>query len=124
MATVTPTLSKVSDQDDSTIMASWALTTTNLDGAPFEFPQWGNRCWSVGGGTWGGAVLALQGSNDGTNWFALSNAAGGAAATLNADGGKSTIETPRYVRPFLSTPGAGAAITVILCAVRQQPLRL
>ena len=124
MATVTPTFTKVADQDDGVLMFSWALTTANLDGAPIEFPQWGNRCWSVGGGTWGGATLAFQGSNDGTNWFPLSNAAGGAAATLSADGGKSTIEVPRYVRPFLSTPGAGAVLTVVLCAVRQQPMRL
>jgi len=124
MATVTPTLTKTSDQDDSTILASWNLTTANTDGSPFEFPQWGNRCWTVGGGTWGGATLTFQGSNDGVNWFGLSNAAGGAAATLAADGGKATIETPRYVRPNLTTPGAGAVITVQLLAVRQQPLRL
>lgn len=123
MATVTPTLAKVGDQDDSAVLFTWALTTANTDGSPLEWTQWADRCFQAVG-TWGGATLTIQGSNDGTNWFSLSNAAGAAAATFTADGGKSIIELPRYVRPNLTTPGAGATVAVTLLARRAQPLRL
>lgn len=123
MATVTPTLTKVGDQDDAAILLSWALTTANTDGSPVEWTQWADRCFTAFG-TWGGATLTIQGSNDGTNWFTLSNAAGATGATFTADGGKSIIELPRYVRPNLTTPGAGATVSVQLLARRQQPLRL
>lgn len=123
MATVTPTVTKVGDQDDSAVLFSWSLTSTNTDGAYVEWVQWADRCFQAAG-TWGTATLTLQGSNDGTNWFTLSNAAGGTAATFTADGGKTVIELPRYARPNLTTPGSGAAITVTLLGRRAQPLRL
>lgn len=123
MATVTPTLTKVGDQDDSAILLTWALTTANTDGSLIEWTQWADRCFQAAG-TWGGATLTIQGSNDGSNWFTLSNAAGAAAATFTADGGKSIIELPRYVRPNLTTPGTGATVSVTLLARRSQPLRL
>lgn len=123
MATVTPTVTKVGDQDDSAVLFSWALTTANTDGSPLEWTQWADRCFQAVG-TWGAATLTIQGSNDGTNWFTLSNAAGATAATFTADGGKTIIELPRYVRPNLTTPGSGASITVTMLGRRAQPLRL
>lgn len=123
MATVTPTLtSQVSTQDGSVVMASWDLTTANADGSPIQYVEWADRTWQAVG-TWGGATLTFQGSNDGTNWFGLTNAAGGAAATLSANGGLATVELPLYVRPNLTTPGAGATVTVKLCARRATPMR-
>jgi hypothetical protein len=123
MATVTPTLSKPGERDDSAILMTWALTTANTDGAPLEWIQWADRCFTAVG-TWGGATLTIEGSNDGVNWLPLSNAAGGAAATFSANGAKSIIELPNFVRPNLTTPGAGATVTVQLLARRAQPLRL
>lgn len=123
MATVTPTLTRVGDQDDAVMLFTWALTSTNTDGSLVEWTQWADRCFQAVG-TWGGATLTIQGSNDGTNWFTLSNAAGAAAATFTADGGKAIIELPRYVRPNLTTAGTGATVSVTLLARRAQPLRL
>lgn len=123
MATVNPTFSQPNDcNDDSVKIISWALTTANPDGAPLELGAWADRTWQAAG-TWGGATLTFQGSNDGTNWFTLSNAAGGTAATLSANGGLATIELPRYVRPNLTTPGTGATVTATLCARRANPMR-
>lgn len=123
MATVTPTFSRdVSGRDDSVLLVTWALTSTNTDGSPMEFVEWADRTWQAVG-TWGGATLTFQGSNDGANWFSLTNAAGGAAATLSANGGLATIGLPRYVRPSLTTPGVGATVTVTVCARRATPMR-
>lgn len=122
MATVTPTVATFDEQDQTAKLFTWVLTSTNSDGTPMLWFQWADLCWQASG-TWGGATLALEGSNNGTVWFPLSNAAGGAAATFTADGGKTVIERPVYVRPNLTTVGAGATITVTCAARRSQQLR-
>lgn len=112
----------IAGRDNSVVLCTWPLLTANPDGTPFEMPEYADRTWQATG-TFGGATLAFQGSNDGTNWFPLSNAAGGSAATLTAAGGVATIELPRYVRPNLTTAGTGATITVTLLARRATPMR-
>lgn len=120
MATVNPTITKPNDRDDL-VLASWAITTANLDGLKVEFGQWADRCFTASG-TWGGATLAIQGSNDGTNWMTLNIASSG-TATASADKAMQIVETPRYVRPYLTTAGSGAVITVMMLARRSHPLR-
>ncbi len=125
MATVNPTLTSRLQigGDDSCVLFTWALTSTNTDGLPIEWTQWSDRCLQFVG-TWGGATLTMQGSNDGTNWFTLSKAANGNDFTATADGGEQVIETPRFFRPNLTTAGVGASISVLLLARRNQPLRV
>lgn len=124
MATVGYTSQEdVGSNDGSVLTFSWTpLTSTNTDGAPIRSTQWADRYFTATG-TWGGATLSIEGSNDGTNWFTLSNAAGGTAATFTANGGKSIIEIPQFIRPNLSTAGTGASITVLLTARRVNPMR-
>lgn len=108
--------------DGSMEMYRWTITTANFDGAPVSQPEWADRTWQANG-TWGGATLIFQGSNDNVNWFTLTNAAGGLATSLTANGGMSTIELPLFVRPFLSVVGAGATVTVTLLMRRATPMR-
>lgn len=123
MATVTPLFQRdIQPNDGSVILVSWALTTADFDGARVEWTQWSDRCFQAAG-TFGGATVTIEGSNNGTIWFPLSNAAGGATATFTVDGGKQIIELPRFVRPNLTVVGAGATITVTLLARRQQPIK-
>ena len=123
MATVTPTASRdVGERDGSSISWSYAITTANPDGAPMEWSEWADRTWTASG-TWGGATLTIEGSNDGVTWFPLTNASGGAAATFTANGCKTVVETPRFGRPNLTVVGAGATITVILHARRNTGMR-
>ena len=110
------------DQDGSSKLFTWALTTADPTGDQVEWVQWADRAFQANG-TWGGATLTLQGSNDGTNWETLSNAAGGTAATQTANGGKAVIEVYRYARPSLTTPGTGATVAVTLHVRRAQPMR-
>jgi hypothetical protein len=125
MTTVANTVTtEVGSGDGSLLLSTWThLTSTNTDGQPITGAEWADRTWQAQG-TWGGATLTFQGSNDKTNWFSLTNAAGGAAATLTANGGLATIELPLWVRPNLTTAGAGADITVTLLMRRAQPLRV
>ncbi len=123
MATAVITRSmEVGSADGSIIKLSWPLTTANADGASFQLPEFSEICFTATG-TWGGATFAVEGSNDGTNWVALSNSAGGAAATATADKAITIVERPLHIRPKLTTAGSGAVITVIALARRPTPLR-
>lgn len=107
----------VGPRDGSMVLITWPLTTADHTGNSFEFSNFADRTWQASG-TFGDATLAFEGSNDGTNWFALTNVASGSAATLTAAGGLSTIELPRYGRPRLSTVGSGASIAVSMLGRR------
>ena len=119
MAASTPTINNnVQPGDGSVILSTWNLTTADPSGGAFEWAQWADRCFQAVGTNWGGATLAIEGSNDGSTWFTLSNAAGGTAATFTADGGKQILEVPRFVRPKLTTAGTAAVVAAILLARR------
>jgi hypothetical protein len=99
---------------------TYTLTTADPAGDAFEYLQHVDLCFQAVG-TWGGATLTAQGSNNGTDWFSLTNASGGAAITFTADGGKQSIERPRFIRPNLTVVGAGATVVVTVMA-RRNPL--
>jgi hypothetical protein len=119
-----PTQIETSEGDKSTVLVTWNLTTAAPDGEPIEMSQWADRTFQADFTTVGGAILTIEGSNNRTKWAPLSNAAGAAALTFSADGMKSSIELPRWVRPNLTTVGAGAVVAVTMMARRQQPLRV
>jgi len=124
MATVNPVYNNtIEDQDRSVKVLSWTLTTADNDGAWAELPSFGIQTWQAVGAAWGTATLALEGSNDGINPFPLTRINPGTPVTFTANGGVSTNENPRYVRPRLTTPGTGAIITTSLVAIRATPVR-
>jgi hypothetical protein len=119
MATVVPTIkpnSELPAPKGAILQASWALTTANADGRGVPVAGFKNFNWQGVAGTAGGATLAFEGSNDGTNWYPLTKVGGSTAATMTASGGAETNEHPLYVRPNLTTPGTGAVWTVTLVA--------
>ena len=122
MTTVTPTYNSARGGNGSVKEWVFAITTANLNGSPIEFPDWYDRVW-VATGTFGSATLAIQGSADGTNWVTL-NDVNGNAATLTADGHRHVQATPRFMRPFLTVAGSGAAITVTCLARRPTDIRV
>lgn len=64
-------------------------------------------------GTFGGTVV-IQGSNDGTNWFTLTDQNAQSLSYTGAGGGL-IAENPRYIRPAV-TAGTVTSVTVIICA--------
>lgn len=112
-------------QDGSLARFTWNLTTADPTGTQVEWPEWSDVTWHITNTTWGGATLALQGSNDGTNWFTLNNAAGGTALTFTTgtNAGATSLETPLYIRPALTVVGVGAVVRVILLRRRQTRMR-
>lgn len=123
MATITPTYAQAGEGDNSYAILQYTLLTASPDGAPFEMLEKSEVCMQATG-TFGGATITMQGSNDGTNYFTLANVAGSTAASLTAAGGMQVIERPRFIRPNLTVVGAGATIVVTLLLRRNQPGRL
>lgn len=100
-----------------------ALTNTTTDtSAPIDFCQWADRSVQVQG-TWGAAGgLAIEGSNDGTNYVTL-NHAQGTAATFTADGLKQIVEVPRFARARVTGGDGTTSLNVTFLLRRANPLR-
>ena len=98
------------------------LTTTNADSSPIDFTQWGDMSVQVRG-TWGaGGALAIEGSNDGTNYVVL-NSAQGTALSLSADSLKQIVERPRYVRARVTGGDGTTSLAATFVFRRATPMR-
>lgn len=108
MATVNYTETAL--QSVSSKVIKWTpLNQTDTDGQAYQ-PKWGRDLSVQVTGTFGGATVVLQGSNDGSTWATLTDHAGN-AVSFTAAGLKSVAEATAYVRPLLSG-GSGSTITV------------
>jgi hypothetical protein len=121
MATVNPTTTVDLTGDGSTAMFTWALTTADSDGRAVQWVDYSDRTFTATG-TFGGGTLTIEGSNDGTNWVTLSDAAGGGNATATAATALTIVELTRFVRPNL-TGSTAATVSVTLIARKNTPMR-
>lgn len=64
-------------------------------------------------GSFGGGTVALQGSNDGTNWFNLEDV-NGTAIGLTADGITEFSTSALHIRPLI-TGGTSDDVDVVIC---------
>jgi hypothetical protein len=105
MAAVTRT-----EHAGNSYMASWTLTTADHTGDSYEHPGAADRTVQASG-TFGGATVAIEGSNNGSTWSPLTDP-GGTAITFTSAGIEAIAENPLYVRARLSVTGIGATIVV------------
>lgn len=114
MATVNPTITDLSG-NGQTLKFTWALTSTNVDGAPIgaAYAEHADRTVYILG-TWGGATFQWQGG-DASTWLNLTDPQGN-AISKTADAIEAVTEVPEFSRPMLTVAGAGAALTVTLIA--------
>ena len=100
----------------------WELTSDDHTGDPVKGVDFADRTVTAVG-TWGGASVTIEGSNDGEHWMPLSDAAGAADAIASSNKAITIVELTRFIRPRLTTAGTGAAITVCMLSRNAQPLR-
>mgnify|MGYP001171422070 CR=1 FL=1 len=114
MAVIIPTFER---EGDRTVIVTWGPMATGDTGAPIgrDLLDYADRSIQATG-TFGGATLSVQGSNDGTNYAALTDG-NGTAIALAAAGIEQIYEVTRMQRPAV-TGGAGVAITATLFARR------
>lgn len=87
----------------------WEAVTEADVGAATKCAQYSDKTVQVVG-TFGGSTLTMQGSNDGTNWFTLTDPAG-ANVAFTVTGAKLIAENPLYIRPSC-TGGASTDLDV------------
>ena len=95
-------------------IVTWSPLATGDTGEPLQGVGLSDRSVQFTG-TFGGATVVLEGSNDGNNWVTLTDPAG-VALSFTAAGLKQILQITRYMRPNVSD-GAGVAIICNLLAV-------
>lgn len=121
------------EQDMSIRKVTWVLTTANPQGKAVSMSEWADKTFDIdgtsAGNAWGGATCAIQGGNTGavggaiTNPQTLNNPAGGTALSTSANKVAAVIENPLLIAPVLTTPGAGATVTVTAILRRNNIMR-
>jgi len=104
-------------RDSSYYKHSWSGITEADTGEAIQMPGLSPKTGQVDGTFGTGGTLVLEGSNDGTNWFQLSDFFSGAALTFTAAGIFTIAQNVEYVRPRVSA-GTGVAVNVTLVSVR------
>ena len=105
--TATPINNKTVDPNYG---VSYAFTS-NETGDSYELPI-GDRSVQVAG-TWNGATVSIQGSNDGTNWATLTDGLGNSLA-LTADGIKPIAEFTKLIRAKVTSGSVTSVAVTIL----------
>ena len=132
MATINPTITTLAD--GSALLVTWTpMIIIDTDpgapevleydiGLPVEFPRFSDRSVQVVG-TWGvGGSITLKGSNDGTNYYALTDPQGN-AITKTANALEQITELVQYIKPEITAGDITTSLTVKLLMRLPQPLR-
>lgn len=117
MATVVGSFVTVRDDElmrRAVIMAWTPLIAANAVGDAKEWIHGRDRSVQIEG-TFDSATVVLQGSNDGTNWYTLTDPQGNAISKTSA-ALEQISEATRYIRPSVSSAGGSTSLTVTVFA--------
>lgn len=119
MATIAPTINPQVSKAREVIVASWApMTQSGSDvGAPVSFAEYSDKTFQVFGTFGAGGAVLMEGSNDGTNWSALSNRQG-TNMSFTANGLNTSQDKPVWVRPRVTGGDGTTSLTVIVACHR------
>lgn len=95
----------------------WLAVANGDQGAPIETFNLVDMTVTIDGTFSVGGSCTLQGSNDGTNFYALTDPQGN-AITKTAAGLEQVTEAPRYIRPAVTAGDGSTAIDIRLLARR------
>jgi hypothetical protein len=96
--------------NDKMVTVTWTLGNADT-GVGVNIPRWADRTVHVTG-TFGGATILIQGSNNNTDWLTLNDNAG-VALSFTAAGMKVILENPLYIRAS-SSGGTGTDVDVLI----------
>jgi hypothetical protein len=117
MAVKSAVVNRSPQGQQAVVTAQWVMANSDTS-VPVELTDYADRSVQVTG-TFGGATITLEGSNDGTNYVTLRDPQG-VALSFTAAGLKQVMETTLYVRASI-TGGAGSTLTVTLCMRKSDP---
>lgn len=99
----------------------FAGATTGDTSPVIDLAEWADRSVQVAG-TFGGATVTIEGSNDGANWATLNDAQGN-ALTITTAKIEQLLEVTRHTRVTV-TGGTGTSLTITFLLRRAQMLRV
>lgn len=120
MATRAKSVAHLQTFGDEVDIVTWSglLQPSSDDGEPYECPGAADRSVQVQGTLGTGGAVAIEGSNNGTNYVTLTDPQGN-ALSINAIGRIEAIaEVTRYVRPRVTAGDGATDFTVTLLARR------
>ena len=118
MATRINTPSPIAGFGENATLVTWIdLDTTNDTGVPIEMPGSTVRSIQIGG-TFDSATVVIEGSNDGTNYLTLTDPQGN-ALSKTAAAIEAIQESPRFLRPKVTSAGGSTSIDIHLILVRR-----
>lgn len=95
---------------------TWAGLLADDDGDVVDGADYADRSVQIDG-TFGGATVEIQGSNDGTNWYVLTDPQGNLIAKTDVSL-EQVSEITRFIRPFIDGGDGTTDVTVTLFARR------
>lgn len=110
MATITSTVDR--NTAAGAVLVTWDAMATGDDGVAFGLNYAADLTFQVTG-TFGGATVTFQGSNDGTNWHPLTQRGSTTSMAYTSAANHICQEMPAFVRPVV-TGGAGSGLKVVL----------
>jgi hypothetical protein len=116
MSVISPTISAIKAYEENTNIVEWTPVTEADTCAPVEMPGFTVRSIQIDG-TFGGATVTFQGSNNGTTYATLSDPQGNAISKTSA-AIEQVEEVTRYVKPVLAG-GSSTSLKMTLLLVRR-----
>jgi hypothetical protein len=113
MATRQPSLVDVTPSGRSRLV-TWTGLLNGDDGGLIDWVDFADRCFQVTGTFGAAGSITIQGSNDGTNWSALSDPQGN-PLTFTSSKIEQALELPRYVRPIVTAGDGTTSLVATLC---------
>lgn len=118
MATITGTITSITDNGALDVcLVSWPAMGNADTGTAIKLGGASDRSVQIEG-TFGGATVVIQGSNDGTNYETLHDPTG-TAISKTAAALVQVLELSRYIRPVTSG-GTGTSVTVTMVTKGQR----
>jgi len=120
MATRVPVTTYGPNEQKNAVLVVWSGLLNGDDGTPFEHADFGDRSVQFQGTPGATPGIALEGSNDGTNWVVLTDPQGN-AITKTAAGTLETVEeNTRFTRPRVTGGDGTTNWTVTLWGRRNR----
>ena len=117
MATIIPVVNRTLQGAGSIAITTWTLGNADT-GVQVSMSDMGDRSVQVEG-TFGGATVTVQGSNDNVNWETLRDP-GTIVLTYTVAGLKQVLEMTIYIR-VISAGGVGTALTCTMASRQMFP---
>lgn len=101
------------------VRITWSGLLTTDNGDAIDYAPYLNKTFHVFG-TFGGASVTIQGSNDGTNWGPLNDATNAVLSLTSVKPIRRSDDIPQFVRPVVVGGDGTTNLTVVCLGVAYQ----